>query len=192
MSLQSHTEPIAENLRYLLWRERVRRPMWSEQLASWAQCGVDRAASLLQRGDLTADEQERIGMVLRLSEESLRFSRLVEEEQVNILGENLRYLLGSLPYGDKGDFAEQIGASPTTVSRWSSGAQRPSSGHLLAISRYFDLPVGTRLEMDPIFLSLSPVSSTEQRDWVHQQVDRLDRSELRALFPALEKLLRTP
>jgi transcriptional regulator with XRE-family HTH domain len=184
-------ELIAENLRYLLWKNKVKRSLWAEQLASWANCSERRAESLLRTGRITAQEQARIAESTDVSEESLRFSRLIEERSVDVLSENLKHLLDSLPYGGNKKLADELEVDPQTVSRWRSGRQLPRPSHLLGISRYFALPIGTHLDADPIFLSLSPVTAAEQLEWVQRHVAGLSPEELHSLFPALERLLRS-
>jgi len=110
---------------------------------------------------------------------------------LDVLAENLRFLIDGLEHGKKGDLAAYMGVNRGTLSAW-LGGKRPKDQNLQKICDYFGLPASIDLSRDALFLSLYPVSEIEQRAWLHQQVDDLPGDALRELFPALRKLLTNP
>lgn len=180
---------FTRNLRYQLWRRGITRERWALQLIEWLDCGERRAWQLL-RGDLPVQEElRRLAERMELTEEALQFGNLAGH--VQILTENLRYLLDAPKRGGKKVLAAELGVQQASISRWLRGG-RPEPRHQAAIRKYFGLPASIDLENDPLFLELSPVGSYEQRAWLRQHVDELDDETLRVLFPALERLLRQP
>jgi transcriptional regulator with XRE-family HTH domain len=107
----------------------------------------------------------------------------------NVLVENLRYLLNSLGRGGKKVLAGELGVDPTTISRWLNGSFIPQTSTLRQLISHFGLPPHTDLQEDPIFLSAEPISATERRNWLHGRIANLPPDELRALYPALRRLL---
>lgn len=186
--MDAHALPdFTRNLRYQLWRRDIARERWALQLIEWLDCSERRAWQLL-RGDLP-DQKElrRIAERMGLTAEVLQSGNLTE--RVQILTENLRYLLDAPKRGGKKVLAEELDVQQASISRWLRGG-RPEPRHQVAIKKYFGLPASVDLETDPLFLELSPVGGYEQRAWLRQRVDELDDETLRVLFPALERLLR--
>jgi hypothetical protein len=177
----------AENLRYLLWRQKkVKRRDWIAHLSGWGQCDRHRAEALLNDEVLLDEEQERIAQVNDISVEDLQNSRFVGDN-VNILHENIKFLTDKKYVGEKlTDIEKKTGIGRVTLTRWRSedAAKRPKpeKPNLDKLSEYFGLPVGTDLRNDPVFLTLSPVGPTKQREWVHKRIDRLTNKDLRDLF----------
>src|SRR5690606_9727534 len=147
-----------ENLRYLLWRNKVDRAQWPERLAGLVECDRARAEDLLDRGDLKPYEQERAAEHFCVSEEELQYGQLLDDDSTNVLVDILRYLVGALGHGHSKRLASEIGVTPVTVSRWVTGKQVPEQSKLTALCRYFGLPAGTDLRSEPIFLCRIPVS----------------------------------
>lgn len=109
---------------------------------------------------------------------------------VNVLAENIRFLVDSLPHGGQRELANAIEIDETTVSRWKTGAVRPTKARQDRLREYFQLPTGTDLTSDPLFLTLDPVGGFAKRAWVLKRVGEIEVRELEGLFPALWKLLR--
>src|SRR5262245_10748638 len=95
------TNQIAENVCFLLWRERVERSRWPAQLAAWAGCDERRAGQILRGAISSTAEAEAIARGVNVADEELRYARLLEDGRTKILVENLRYLVGSLEHGQK-------------------------------------------------------------------------------------------
>jgi transcriptional regulator with XRE-family HTH domain len=186
---------VAENLRYLLWREGVPREKWHIQLAEWLGSSLERAKNVLTSGNLRPDEQAKIAKLTGFSEEEVQFTRLLEGVRsrhatngVNILTENLRFLIAELDHGKRKQLAESIGVSPNSISRWASGRNKPTKAKLLALSRYFGLSDRINLETVAIFLNPAPVSIVARKQWLHDQIEAMEPGDLQALFPALKRL----
>ncbi len=180
---------IVLNLRFLLWREGVTRANWPDHLITHLGYERCRAEELL-RGTLPrTEERDRIADFFGVSREVLETVNLVEQEAgLNVVGENLRRLIGGLDYGDRKRLAEAIGVRPVTISRWQRD-QPPSEKNLGKLCRYFRLPNVEYLREEPIFLSPAPITTTEQRAWIREQANRLDAVALQSLFPALERVM---
>jgi len=137
---------------------------------------------------LTSKEKKALANVTGLAPDDFS-ADLLEKQGVNILVENIRYLVNGLPHGQKKEFAANLGVDVTTVSRWLGGAQRPTKKKLAAMGRYFGLPPGSELDSEPIFLGMAPFSEHQMKSWITEKINQLDGPTLREMFPAFRKLL---
>ncbi len=184
-------ESLTLNIRYLLWREGVRRDEWAAKLADLLGCDIRRAQEILSGGvDLQPKEISAMAKAYKVGVNDMRTLNLLSKEKVDVLIANIRHLIDGLAHGQRRQFATELGVDVTTVSRWSTAAQRPTKTKLGRIRDYFGLPVATDLEGDAIFLSLDPVTGSEMRSWLHEQIEGLEADTLRNLFPALQRLLK--
>ena len=140
-------------------------------------------------GELTAKEKKALANVTGLSPENIS-ADLLEKQGVNVLVENIRYLVNGLPHGQKKEFAASLGVDVTTVSRWLGGAQRPTKKKLEEIGKYFGLPPGTDLDSEPIFLWTEPISESQMKTWIVETIHEVDGRTLREIFPAMRRLLK--
>jgi transcriptional regulator with XRE-family HTH domain len=178
-----------ENLRFLLWQSRLPQSKWFDQLTTWLKGDVERAAALLQGVEPNDQERLLLAELADLRDTDLGLVRLLERSDVNLLRENLHYLLDNLPHGGKKEVAVHLGVRPLTISRWLKGEQQPTRNHLRGLCGYFNLPYATDLERDPLFLELLPISAQDQRKWLHRWLDELDTATLGRLFWALYLML---
>ena len=184
-------ESLTLNIRYLLWREGVRRDEWAAKLADLLGCDIRRAQEILSGGvDLQPKEVAAMAKAYKVGANDVRTLSFLSKEKVDVLTANIRHLIDGLAHGQRRQFASHLGVDVTTVSRWSTAAQRPTKTKLGRIRDYFGLPIGTDLECDPIFLSLDPVTGSEMKSWLHERIEGLDADTLRNLFPALQRLLK--
>jgi transcriptional regulator with XRE-family HTH domain len=184
-------ESLTLNIRYLLWREGVRRDEWAAKLADLLGCDIRRAQEILSGGvDLQPKEIAAMAKAYKVGVNDMRTLSLLSKEKDDMLTANIRHLIDGLAHGQRRQFAAELGVDVTTVSRWSTAAQRPTKTKLGRIRDYFGLPFATDLEGDPIFLSLDPITGSEMRSWIHEQIEGLDADTLRNLFPALQRLLK--
>ena len=185
-------ESLTLNIRYLLWREGERREEWAAKLTDLLGCDIRRAQEILSGGvDLQPKEISAMAKAYKIGVNDMRTLNLLSKEKVNVLTANIRHLIEGLAHGQRKYFAAELGVDVTTVSRWSSSAQRPTRTKLRRICEYFGLPLATNLEDDPVFLSLDPVTGSEMKSWLHEQIEGLDADTLRNLFPALQRLLKS-
>lgn len=182
-----------ENIRYLLWRNHeLGRAEWARTLSGWLRCSPARAEDLLEGRDLFTNVERRMlreASDYLFTEEQIQYGRLVEVEGVDILHENVRYLVRQLDGERQRAVAFDLGVSEVTFSRWAHGRQRPQRSNLVALIGYFGLPYETDLTIDAVFLWPGPISDYEKRAWVRRQVGRISSNQLRQIFPALERLL---
>ena len=183
---------LARNIRYLLWKEGADRKDWQPKLAEWLGCPLQRSEDLLEGEgeDLTSKEKKALEKATGLAPEELS-GDLLEKHDGDILVENIRHLIDSLPHGQKKEFAAKLGVDVTTVSRWIGGAQHPTKKKLEEIGKYFGLPSGTDLDSEPIFLWTEPISESQMKSWLMEQIPHIDGKTLREVFPALRRLLKT-
>jgi Helix-turn-helix. len=182
---------LMRNIRYLLWKEGTEGKDWRSKLAEWLGCPLQRAEDLLEGEgkNLTPKEKKALEKATGLAPEDLS-GNLLEKQSVDILGENIRHLIDGLPHGQKKEFAAKLGVDVTTVSRWIGSAQRPTKKKLEEIGKYFGLPPGTDLDSEATFLWTDPVSETQMKSWLMEQIQQIDGKTLREVFPALRRLLR--
>jgi transcriptional regulator with XRE-family HTH domain len=185
-------EQTSENLRYLLWRERVSVGNWPRHLAGWAGCNQERAEELLRgTGEPLQDaEQEAIKKSLGVNPEEIQYTRLLESDRVNILVENVVYLLDSLEHGEQKQVADKIGRSPLTVSRWHTRKQPPELSVVKQLQEALGVPLARDLSREALFLEPGPVGSQARRRWLQQQVGKLPDERLNGYWLAFYDLLK--
>lgn len=182
--------PTAENLRYLLWRTKVRRADWVKHLASWVECSEQRAEELLHDGILQDQEQQRIAERAEISSEDLQNNRFLGD-RVDILRKNLQFLTDKKQIGEKiADIARSTKINSVTLSRWKKGSQKPENAQLQKLCEHFGLPSSTNLRTDAVFLELSVVGDVRKREWLRTRIDSLSSKTLRELYPAFKRLFK--
>ena len=182
---------VTRNIRYLLWKEGEERRNWETKLSVWLGCSPERAVDLLE-GDgeaLTAKEGEILAKKTGLKIGELS-GDLLAVHGVDVLTENIRHLIDTLPHGQKKKFAAKLGIDVTTVSRWLNGAQRPTKTKLKQICNYFGLPPETDLGTDAVFLRTGPIGESQIKNWISDKIERLDGKTLSEIYPALRRLLK--
>jgi transcriptional regulator with XRE-family HTH domain len=137
------------------------------------------------------DELKQLAEGLGVTEEDLQFGDLLVESNINIWQENVLYLLSTLKHGSHGQLAEALGVTPGTISKWKKRDYLPEKTHLSKLCEVFELR-STDLLKEPLFLSPMPADIVGRRQWLYEQIQSLDGSTLQLLFPALERLLRSP
>lgn len=185
-------ERFSENIKYLLWSDKdLPREEWVSRLVEWSKGDTIRAKELLYGAEPSSSEQKNIAEAVNLTESDLRHARLLEEDRVNILRENILYLLESLEHGEQGKLAKSIGVDEDTITKWKSGQGiRPKN--LEALREYFRMSSDVDLKAKPIFLELTPFGDKRRREWLHNHIAQLEPDTLRDLFPSLVRQLREP
>ncbi len=180
------THTATTNLRFLLWEARVPKDAWPAELAAWLGCGRPRALALLGEEPPSAEELGVLAALRGINEDDLAVAELTAG--LDVLRENLRCLAGRLEHGSKGELAAFVGVTAGTLSAWLAG-KHPKERNLERIAESFGLPAGLDLNRDPLFLDPLAVADLERRAWLRRRVDDLPTETLRALFPALRRLL---
>lgn len=181
----------SKNLCYLLWKAGVQKEKWAITVASWVKCNEKRAWELLADASGISDRELRlICQVHGLAEEDFSYSYYLElDHSVNILHENIKWMLNSLARGGKKEIATKLNKDQVTLSRWLRGDQVPTAPTLEKLRNVFGIPPSIDLASNPLFLSPQPLLESEQKNWIHSRIDEISYKELQGLFPALQKLL---
>jgi hypothetical protein len=182
------------NLRYLLWRaERLDRRNWTAILAKWLNCPIEKAQRILQGERLTG---EQYSLIFEQSpvvvDEGEFFNRsLIEVDRVDVVRENVRFLLEQLRHGEAKQLGVALSVSDHTVSEWKRWRRKGGieKQHLLGLARYFGIDPRVSLYTEPVFLWTEPIGGRQRREWLRRQITFLSEDELSELFPALKKLL---
>ncbi len=189
---------FTENLRFLVWKDagqgerkqsQKERDRWPQTVARWIGCTPARGRELLWEIGKPAqlEEMEALARYLDRILDEIASKRLLQPEE--ILAHNIAYLFDGLDHGSKGDFARAIGVDISTISRWRRLMAKPSRVHLTRLCEQFALDAGIDLESTPLFLSPTPVSLAQRRDWLKQKIEVLSPRDMSDLFPALRLLL---
>jgi len=107
----------------------------------------------------------------------------------SIFRENLRYLVNSIPHGQKETVAKSIRITPPQFSRWANGEIKPHKKNLKLLLRRHGFDSDLDLTTVPLFLAMEPLSGFDQRQWVTNRLKALPAAELALIYPALRKLL---
>lgn len=193
---------LSQNLRYLLWKKEIPRSRWINQLSEWLSCEICRVKAILQGAPLTEAECEELRQSSDLDPDfadddlmsSIHYRDWLKEKQVSIIHENIRFLVQQWKESGqkRTNLASKVEVNDSTVSRWLEEKRKPQGKQKEKLHQVFGLPSGINLENDPLFLSLEPVGTLEQRNWLHEHIDSIDNKTLRDFFPALKKLLDEP
>jgi transcriptional regulator with XRE-family HTH domain len=116
-------------------------------------------------------------------------TNLIDNSTVDVLTENLRRLLASVPHGDKQLIAAAAGVNPATLSTWEGGAHQPRPENRRRLLASLGVWPDADLDEEPLFLSPLPLTVYERRRWLKGRIDTLPPGLLADLFPALQRLL---
>ena len=180
------------NIRYLAWKDTKGNPdpvKWVSVLRKKAGLPDREARAILAGSPLSNKDRDAIVEGFGIDRDELGTARLFGLSSDEILKENIRYLIRSLPKGGKKALAGALQVKKESVSRWASGKNPPSAQNIQQIAQYLSLDSNINLREVPLFLSFRPVGHYAQREWVQKQVASLPAEELSKLFPALERLL---
>lgn len=184
------------NLRYLLWRESEGdHRHWTFILENWLKCNSIRAEQILNNErQLSGNDIQQLGRAVssRFDEGEFVSRSYLELDKVDILKENMQFLLGELKYGEAKTLAVYLNISDDTVSEWKRWRRKGGieKRHLAGIVRYFGIEQNINLLRDPIFLWMNAVGTEQRREWLYEHIKRLPKDKLNKLFPALEILLK--
>ena len=186
---------FTQNLRWLAKARDSEPQHWGGVVVNMTRNTVqlDRAMALLdgksERRTPTGQELEVIASMTGLEVEELATVPLFEKG-TSILRENMIYLIDTMPKGQKELAAREIGISPSQFSRWKTMAGAPRKKNLCRLLKFHGLDQDIDLELEPLFLSLEPLSAFSKKAWVASRLNDLPASEVSKLYPAFEKLLK--
>jgi hypothetical protein len=194
-------QQIYKNIRFLLWLAEPkpeRRDHWPTLLASWLASSdpsshrdskLRRAMEiLLARGTQVTDQEH--AAILRATDREGQdlFNETLWEGQ-NILQQNIEFLFAVSHHGIQVKVATLLGINKSTVHRWTSHKVAPKRKWFPALCEIFNLPSGTDLEVELVFLEPDNFTPDQKKTWLHSKVDQLAEDDLRLLYPALKRLL---
>jgi transcriptional regulator with XRE-family HTH domain len=182
-----HTQNL--NIRCLVWSKAPEPGRWAGVLRRKAGIPEKRAREILNGAEPSAEERAAIVEGFEVEEDTLGSARLLGMSEEEVLAENVKYLIRSLPKGEQRKMAAALGTAQESVSRWKKGGKPPKQKNVEQISRYLRLSLDLDLRVTPLFLSLQPVGHFAQRAWLQKKLEELPAEDLSKLFPALEKLL---
>lgn len=182
------------NLRWLMLQRCSDPTMWAVELNKMTRnyLGFTRADRLLIDPDARRETPEEIRLlaeVFQVEPEELISVPLYTRES-SVFRENIRYLVESIPHGQKETVAKTIGITPPQLSRWASGEAKPRKANVRKLLKLHGIDPDLDLESVPLFLSTEPLSGFDQRRWVANRVQDLPAAEIARIYPALRKLLR--
>lgn len=170
------------NWRILAWQRWPNLP-WTER--------IERLGFSIDQLTAQPPDPEIVRLIEgRFHAEHLQHADLLTDQKIDILRENLRFLLGQAPHGTLGRLARRLGVSLSTVSRWAAGETHPREMHLRVLHSEFHLDANLDLSTTPLFLWEAAFTHDARVREVHRWVDSLPATTLQALYPALERLLR--
>jgi len=179
-------ESYLRNLLFLLWEKEKDRNKWPTNLGKILGGEAEDLENILQeRIRLSGQQIDRLAEYFNI--EKAEFQTVDLLETTNIFKENFCFLLNEC--SEKKDIRKELGVHPSTISKWKSGKQPPSSTHLRHIKKVFGLDDSIDLNRDPLFLSMEPVSDLGKKQWIKENIDSLSPQGLRELYPALRRLL---
>jgi hypothetical protein len=185
------------NLRYLLWRSgESDRLQWANRLSQLLGCSENTARHLLSGNlKITGEQVRRLikNMEPGIQEEDFFFRSLIEFHGIDIVRENVRFLLGTLRHGEAKRLGVSLSVSDHTISewkRWRRGKGGIEKQHLVGLARYFGIDPRVSLDKEPVFLWTDPVGVKQRREWLRNRLLLISEDQLNDLFPALKKLLK--
>ena len=181
---------LIKNLCYLLWEEKSGVVTnWEEEMSKWLDLDLGTTRRILQEKDsLPKRKLDDLVARIKIDEEQLRFEPQWEQETV--WQRNLEWLANA--EGTQKQFCQSVGISEGTFSKWKkTGARPPKPNKLKKLISGLGLTCEPQdLLEQPFFLSLEPLNDTQRQEWVKDQIDQMEPSELMKLFPALQRLLK--
>jgi hypothetical protein len=180
------------NLRWLMSQKKQNPSEWGKTLEKMSRgyFSFHRALGLVVEAKPTAAEVEALAdLTGHEAEELLSVPLYGLEDSVRRL--NFQYLLEALPKGEGKVAAKMIGITPSQLSRWKVGVEKPRASNAKKLLRFHGIDPDTDLDKVPLFLSIEPVSGYQKKKWVVSRLMEMPADQLAAIYPALKKMLRS-
>ncbi|MFC1837209.1 helix-turn-helix domain-containing protein [Thermodesulfobacteriota bacterium] len=184
---------VSKNIRFLLYLENRDSAEWLSLFRKkirkndW---GDKQVIDFLQGGLPSDSEIRDLAEAFGQEEDMLRNSDLLANAGIDILLDNLKFLLDSLEHGGKSLLANHLEISQGTISKWLKGTHPPQKPTMKGLVNYFGLDPDTDLTSTPVFLSYDPVTVMARKKWLRERIDALSSEQLKMHFPSLEKILK--
>ena len=179
------------NLRWLMSQKEQNPSEWGKTLEKLSRGYFThvRAVGLVFEAKPTPAEVEALAdLTGHEAEELLSVPLYGREDSVRRL--NFQYLLDALPKGEGQVAAKMIGITPSQLSRWKGGVEKPRASNSKKLLRFHGIDPDTDLDKVPLFLSMEPVSGYQQKKWVADRLMEMPADQMAAIYPALKRMLR--
>jgi hypothetical protein len=178
-------------VRYLASRVDPRPQTWAATVQKRSGIRRYRAEQILRGAPIKPEEIAIIAAAFDTDVKELQSNPIYGQGDESVLRLNLRYLIDSLPHGEKKNLAKSIGVAEETVSKWTShGSRGLHRKNLSRLLRHFALEPDLDLAKEPIFLSIAPVGAYLQKAWLLERIRELPPEEIAKIFPALQRIFR--
>ena len=178
-------------MRYLASRVDPRPQTWAATVQKRTGIRPYRAERILRGAPIKPEEITIIADAFDTDIKELQSNPIYGHGDESVLRLNLRYLIDSLPHGEKKNLAKSIGVAEETVSKWTSqGSRGLHRKNLSRLLRHFGLDPELDLAKEPIFLSMGPVGAHLQKAWLLETIHEMPAREIGKIFPALQRIFR--
>lgn len=178
-------------MRYLASKVDQRPQTWAATLQKRTGIGLYRAEQILRGALIERQEVAMIAAAFDIDAEELQSNPIYGRGDESVLRLNLRYLINSLPHGEKKNLAKAVGVAEETVSKWiSQGSRGLHPKNLSRLLKHFGLDPQLDLAKEPIFLSMDPVGAHLQKAWLIQRIQETPPAEIGKVFPAVQRIFR--
>jgi hypothetical protein len=179
------------NVRYLASRVDRRPETWAVTIQKRTGIRLYRADQILRGAAIKRDEIAAISTAFEVDIKELQSNPLYGHGDESVLRLNLRYLIDSLPHGEKKKLAKSIDVAEETISKWTSrGGRGLHPKNRSRLLKYFGLDPELDLAKEPIFLSIAPVGAHLQKAWLLERVQEMPPEEIGKVFPAVQRIFR--
>jgi hypothetical protein len=179
------------NVRYLASRIDPRPEFWPATVQKRTGIRRHRAQQILRGAPIKREETAVIAAAFEIDVNELQSNPIYGHGVESVLRLNLRYLIDSLPHGEKKNLAKSIGVAEETVSKWiSQGSRSLHPKNLSGLLKHFGLDPELDLAKEPIFLSMAPVGGHLQKAWLLERVKEMPPEEFVKVFPAVQRIFR--
>lgn len=106
-----------------------------------------------------------------------------------VFKENLKYLFGTLGYGENVKFVETIGISPSTLTKWKQGMHLPNRHDREQIAAYFGISTDALLCKPLQECEKTAPELFQKKNYLKKRIDEMENDKFNRMLTALEKLL---
>ncbi|MEZ5325777.1 MAG: helix-turn-helix transcriptional regulator [Verrucomicrobiales bacterium] len=141
----------------------------------------NRATALLLGAGPTSDEVAAIVDMTGIDRETLIGVPLYTQAE-SLMAQNLRFLRAQLPKGQAEKAAREIGITPSQLSRWGSGIDRPRRSNVRKLLKFHGIDQDIDLTDVPLFLTMDSISGHAKKQWAAMRLQEMPASRWRKFF----------